>query len=359
MADSLTASLFNMIDSHMVEGIAGSLGAGGDSVYQGLRTAIASVLGGLVSKAGDPTALRGMLDLAPSSETPLNEVANAASDPNSPLIAFGPRILSALFGNKASAVTEAVAGESGLRSGSASTILSVVAPLVMSFLSRHVAQQGLSMNSLGSLLRGESGAIRDALPAGLADTLLPATATPGVPVVAQAAHGQSASRWLPLLLLAILIPGILWLANHSRKSAPAAAPGANETLGTANRTIGDGVDVIRRSLLDNANLKFDAGSATIQPQSQVLIDNMATILSKYPDTRVKVIGYTDNSGNADQNMRLSRERADAVVAELVRRGISPARLTAEGGGEQYAALDNAPGVDRETQRQVYLEVVQP
>lgn len=359
MADSLIGSLFNMIDSRTVEGIAASLGAGGDSVNQGLKSSIASVLGGLVSKSGDPAALRSMLDLAPSSEHPLEDVANAAYDTNSPLLTAGPRILSSLFGNKTSAVTEAVAAQSGLRSGSASTILSMAAPMVMGFLSRLVTHQGLSMSGLGGLLQRESGAIRGFLPAGLANMLLPATATPGVPVAAQAAQGQHASRWLPLLLLAILVPGILWLVNQARKpSTPAVAPAVNGTLGTANRSIEERNDLVTRGLLANADLKFNTGSATIQPESQVLLDNMAAILKKYPDTRVKVTGYTDSTGNAEQNMRLSEERADAVVAGLVRRGVSPARLTAEGRGEQNSVLDDVPGADQ-AKRRVSLEVMQP
>src|SRR5262249_20861413 len=96
MADSLLASLFGMLDSRSVDEIAGSLEAPQQSVLQGLKSSIASVLGGMASKSEDSDALRNALDLTPSSaeDTTLTQIARAASDPNSPLISGGRRLLS-------------------------------------------------------------------------------------------------------------------------------------------------------------------------------------------------------------------------------------------------------------------------
>jgi len=101
MADSLLASLFGMLDSRSVGGIAGALGAPEQSVWQGLKYSIASVLGGMISKSEDPGALRNLLDLAPSTtgDTTLTQIARAASDADSPLISAGRRLLDGLFGN--------------------------------------------------------------------------------------------------------------------------------------------------------------------------------------------------------------------------------------------------------------------
>src|SRR6516225_10241222 len=133
MADSMFTSLLGMLDPRTVEGMAGSLGASGQSVSQGLKSSIAAVLAGLASKAEDPHALRTILDSAPG-DTTLPDIAHAASDPNSPLVSAGKRLLSGLFGNSANAVTDAIGSAAGLGTGTASRLLSLAAPLVLSFV---------------------------------------------------------------------------------------------------------------------------------------------------------------------------------------------------------------------------------
>jgi len=169
-------------------------------------------------------------------------------------------------------------------------------------------------------------------------------------------------RWLPLIALAVLVPGFLWLLNHARKPVvPPVGPVTTETapLGTANRVATDSVDMVKRALLENADLRFDTGSAKLRPESQTLLDNIAATLKKYPDVHMKVAGYTDNVGSPEKNLRLSQERANAVVAELVRRSIPADRLTAEGHGEEYPVDSNSTDVGRARNRHVSLDVWRP
>src|SRR5262249_2000159 len=243
-----------------------------------------------------------------------------------------------------------------LRASTASTILAMAAPMVMSFLNKRVRSEGMDMTGLGSLLQRESDAIRNALPAGLADVLWPSTVRTAAPVVAQAVkRGESSRRWSSLLALAVLVTGLLWLLNHARKPAvPPVAPVATETtpLGTANRAETDSVDIVKRALRNNADLRFDAGSAKLRPESEVQLDNIAATLKRHPDVHIKIVGYADNIDRAEQNLHLSQERANTVTAELVRKGVSPDRLTAKGQGEKYPSDDNSTGVGRAKNRRV-------
>jgi OmpA-OmpF porin, OOP family len=356
MADSLLASLFSMLDSRCVGGIAGALGASEESVLHGLKSSIASVLGGMASKSEDPGTLRNLLDLAPSAAGDITptQIARAASDPNSPVISGGKRLLSGLFGNAEPAVTDAVSAASGLRASTTSTLLALAAPMAMSFLNNRVRVEGMNMRGLGSLLQRESGAIRNALPAGLADVFWPSVRT-AAPVMAQTVEREHSSfRWLPLLALVVLVPGLLWLLNHARKPVvPQVAP-----VTTANRAA-DSLDIVRRELANDADLRFDRGSVKLRPESEVLLNNIAATLKKYPDVHMKVAAYADNVGRPEQNLKLSQERANVVVAGLVRRGISADRLTAEGHGEEYPIDGNSTGVGRARNRLVSLDVWEP
>jgi outer membrane protein OmpA-like peptidoglycan-associated protein len=80
-------------------------------------------------------------------------------------------------------------------------------------------------------------------------------------------------------------------------------------------------------------VRFRPGSAEIDPQSHSLLDQVALTIKANPDIkRVRVEGHTDETGNHDMNVELSRARASAVREYLIRRGVSPRRLTAEGYG---------------------------
>jgi OmpA-OmpF porin, OOP family len=73
--------------------------------------------------------------------------------------------------------------------------------------------------------------------------------------------------------------------------------------------------------------------------------------------RLKIGGYTDNSGDATANVRLSQARADAVSHELVGMGVGAARLEAEGYGSQHPVADNATEEGRARNRRVALRAL--
>jgi OmpA-OmpF porin, OOP family len=367
MADSLLASLYGMLDPRNLGGIAGSLGASEQSVMQGLKSSMATVLGGMAAKSEDPGMLRSLLDLGPSAaaDTTLTQAARAAADPNSPLISGGKRILSGLFGNSEGAVTDAIGAASGLRPGAASSILAMAAPMVISFLNRRVRADGMNMRGLGSLLQRESGTIRNALPAGLPDAFWPPTVESATPVVAQTVTKEETSslRWLPLVVLACLIPGLIWLWNHTRKPTvtvitPAVTMPRPNPLGTANRVVPEVPVIPTPEWLKNVDLRFDTGSAKLRPESQVRLNRLAATLKKYPDAHITINGYTDNVGNSDNNLQLSQKRAESVMAQLVGKGISADRLTAEGHGDADPVADNSSAAGRATNRRCTVETLQ-
>ncbi len=117
------------------------------------------------------------------------------------------------------------------------------------------------------------------------------------------------------------------------------------TLGVESRLVtylNDGTAVVTdESWFDFDRLLFDTGKATLQPQSQEQLGNIAAILKAYPNVKVRIGGYTDNTGDAAANVTLSQARADNVVAELVKLGVDPARIEAKGYGQEHPVADNA------------------
>lgn len=87
------------------------------------------------------------------------------------------------------------------------------------------------------------------------------------------------------------------------------------------------------------NIHFVSGSSDLKPGAEKQLDNLAQILNDYPTTKIKVGGYTDETGSEESNMKLSNLRAQAVKLKLLEAGIAADRIEAEGYGSQYPICD--------------------
>ncbi|KAF0192945.1 MAG: OmpA-OmpF porin OOP family [Gammaproteobacteria bacterium] len=84
---------------------------------------------------------------------------------------------------------------------------------------------------------------------------------------------------------------------------------------------------------------------------------MADILRKHPNLRIEVAGHTDNAGSAQHNMRLSRQRAEAVRLYLVSQGVDAGRILAKGYGPANPVTSNATAEGRAENRRVELRII--
>lgn len=99
-------------------------------------------------------------------------------------------------------------------------------------------------------------------------------------------------------------------------------------------------------------LYFETGSAKLRAESDQQVKNIAAILKAYPNLELKLGGYTDNSGDAAANLKLSQERAEAAKAAIVALGIDAARLSAEGYGQEHpvCAANDTPECKAQNRR---------
>lgn len=103
-------------------------------------------------------------------------------------------------------------------------------------------------------------------------------------------------------------------------------------------------------------LTFETASARIDAESAEQLDNISAMLKSYPNVRIKIGGYTDNTGDAAANRKLSQDRADAVMKALVDRGIAANRLEAEGYGDAHPVASNDTEDGRAQNRRIALRV---
>jgi len=101
-------------------------------------------------------------------------------------------------------------------------------------------------------------------------------------------------------------------------------------------------------------IEFDTGKATLRPESEKVLAQVAGLLNGQPDWKMKIEGHTDSTGTIAGNQTLSQQRAAAVVAWLVKDGIAASRLSAVGLGESRPIADNGTDDGRARNRRVEL-----
>ncbi|HMK27422.1 MAG TPA: OmpA family protein [Chitinophagaceae bacterium] len=114
---------------------------------------------------------------------------------------------------------------------------------------------------------------------------------------------------------------------------------------------------ITRSVSTDAQaIQFTGNTAKLTTRSNASLNHIVTYLNEDPELKVKIEAHTDNAGDDNANMTLSNDRAAAVKAYLVSKGISEDRITTEGFGETTPIADNNTAAGRMKNRRVEIKV---
>ncbi|HMG53738.1 MAG TPA: peptidylprolyl isomerase [Kofleriaceae bacterium] len=143
------------------------------------------------------------------------------------------------------------------------------------------------------------------------------------------------------LLVGCVLGGLLSRAGaEPPPAAPPPSPPSAAVEVTAARVEVDHAPAIPTDAL------FEPGDAQLKPAARPMLDAIARALAKDPTTMVRIACHTDdtapdNDRSGDYNLKLSQQRADAVLGYLVKRGLAARRATAKGFGRDKPIADNA------------------
>lgn len=117
-------------------------------------------------------------------------------------------------------------------------------------------------------------------------------------------------------------------------------------------------DQIQKDLTEKGksvlHINFDTDKATLKPEGTQIVAEIANALKADENLKVAINGYTDNTGDENHNLRLSKQRAETVKNELVKAGIAIDRLSSEGFGQNNPIADNNTEEGKAQNRRVEL-----
>ncbi|MDZ7897867.1 MAG: sodium-translocating pyrophosphatase [Arcicella sp.] len=114
--------------------------------------------------------------------------------------------------------------------------------------------------------------------------------------------------------------------------------------------------VDKTTWFDFDRLIFETGKSELKPESAEQLKNIAEILKAFPEVNIKIGGYTDNTGEANANLKLSGDRAATVKSELIKLGIDDARVESEGYGVEHPIASNDTEEGRAANRRTSVRV---
>lgn len=104
---------------------------------------------------------------------------------------------------------------------------------------------------------------------------------------------------------------------------------------------------------------FQTNSSTISTNFYEPLNSISSVLVQYPESRIEVLGFTDNVGSPDYNLTLSQKRAGSVANYLVRRGVNSGRIHIKGYGANYFIASNDTAEGRAINRRVEIRILPP
>lgn len=112
----------------------------------------------------------------------------------------------------------------------------------------------------------------------------------------------------------------------------------------------------RGMVITLGDVLFDTGEAELRGGAMRQIDRLADFLKEHPQRHVVIEGFTDSTGSEALNFRLSEQRASAVRAVLLDRGVSVDRIEVRPYGEAYPVATNDTAAGRQQNRRVEVVI---
>lgn len=135
------------------------------------------------------------------------------------------------------------------------------------------------------------------------------------------------------------------------ETQPVSAPPATENQSTNSKDLAKSIEDTGKATVQ---INFAVNDAKIESSSQQVIDEISKLLHDNKNLKIAIHGHTDNTGTAQNNLKLSEKRAQSVRAALIEKSVSADRLQAKGFGQDQPVVSNDTEDGKAQNRRVEL-----
>lgn len=375
------------------------LGETEGNVQKAVHAAIPMVLTDILHKSHFPegTAKIDQLARQAASNDFLGHLHELSIDPGglvagSVLLNKGTDFARSLLGTHTDSVISEISRYSGISVPSASFITAVASFASLDAIGRHITNSNVDGHGLPVWLKTQADSILHAIPAGL--QVKQALGINHYPWEKRVSAGRNTGLYVivGLLVLVIFIFILFRSCQHSGVTLPPAtgdttvvntvpAATGKDTASTVmvilpNRKVlnvnkggteerlvnflndpNAPLDKKNGNWFDFTKVGFASNSSSLLLESEAQLNNIVAILDAFPKAKIKIGGYSDNTGDSTDNIHLSQQRADNILAKLKELGAKPHQLTgAEGYGTNHPVGDNGTAAGRAMNRRMSIDV---
>lgn len=377
MAFNIVDLVKDQLGDHLLDQIGGAAGIDADQTSSALSGALPGLLSGLTGVANKPGGAGALLDAVNKQDDGLlgNLTSMLGQNQGNQLADDGGNLLSSLLGGGAlSSLASVISGFAGIGRGSSSSLLGLLAPIVIGVIKKQVLGSGLDASGLSSMLNSQQSNINAAMPQGLSDQLSSqgffdsiAGATPNVSApnvsaphvsIPNAPKSGGLPKWLipAVVVAALAFFGITFLGNKDVDvpDASAVTDAAASFTGVTDGISSDALDAARAALPDGVDMDgltgqldgvfgsatealggiTDADSATAAlPQLTEASEGLSQfggVFNRLPDAVKGPLGSMLENGVAAVMPLLERAQAIPGVSDIIEPIVGPMLATIEG-----------------------------
>ncbi len=371
MAANLMEMFKYTVGDLLVKHASESLAESAESVGIAVEDIASTLMGTLIEKGSTDAGVRSLMDYLINNKvigTFLSQAKNLLSGGHETtgLMSDGTGILKYLIGDKLGAAVDIIAARSGLRTSSATSLFKMSSPFFLDILGKYFVEKNLDALAMRSLLFAQRDETMKSLPKGM-DLVLglispsdPDQKAPQ-PSIQSSTSKNSFSKFLPWIVLLLASFGLFYFVQKGCSSNTTTndkesslktntADPAQDGLKTYKLPGGITMKASSKSFtgrlaeylespadddtcLNFDQVKFESGTSKLTASSEAQLNQLVLLLKAYENSKISLLGYTDNIGDDDQNKELSRDMVKAIKTWLTDHYIAPGRIETKGMGE--------------------------
>jgi hypothetical protein len=319
MATNLVSYMMQFLTPDMIGRIAGALGLNRSDAQSGVSAVVPALLAAFSGLADKPGGAQSLVNTVKQQSGVLDNFASMIGGNNlSSFIERGSSLLTSLLGSHdQAALTGAVARSAGLGQNKATSLLGMLAPVVMGLIGRQIGTRGVDIGSLTSLLASQKEQIAQALPNGMGELLDRTGLSSGLESARRAtteATGQFTQytsppreranptfgipNWAYWALPLLALGGLLWYllgrpAQHEQVAQEPAPPAQSQsvTVGGVDikNTIGDSLSDLRTSLQGVTDVASARAALPKLEAARTQIDRVSSLVGQLTPDQRKVV----------------------------------------------------------------------